>query len=107
MSQIDLIERFVNKINLKSEILETKVNQMSTYVTDVEKSNDFLSKEYEDKKQKLKSANDDIKRLNTKFKDFKVKPLETQNQALENKTDDKDRKHERKITLSQNTRDTR
>ena len=61
---------------------------MSTNVTGIEKSNDFISKECEDTKEKLKSADEDLIRLNKKCKDFedKVKTLETQNQTIESKT---------------------
>lgn len=63
---------------------------MESKVIEVEKTNKFISDEFDKTKQKLKSASDDVKRLNDKCKIFEtvVQKLETQNKNLEDKTND-------------------
>ena len=82
------MKKTVNKISSKVETLETKMKTMDTKVIEVEKSNKFISDEFDKTKQKLKSASDDVKRLNDKCKNFEtaVQKLETQNKNLEDKT---------------------
>ena len=98
VAKIDEIETFVNKINLKVEILKLKVIEMIPNVTDVEKSRDFTSEEYEDTKDKFKSSNEDIKRLRKSARTLK-KTLETQNQTIETKTDDLEERRMRENLL--------
>ena len=45
---------------------------MDSKVIEVEKSNKFISDELDKTKQKLKSASDDVKRLNDKCKNFEA-----------------------------------
>ena len=79
----------MNKISAKADTIEIKVNTMGTKVTDVEKSTDFLNKQFGDTKTKLKSADDSIKQLNNKFKDFEatVKDLQTKKTKLQETAD--------------------
>ena len=62
MTKIDNIEKMVNKMTVKVDTLETKVKTIDTRVTEVEKSKTFLSDAYEDTKNKLKSADSDLKK---------------------------------------------
>ena len=49
------------------ETLETKMNTMEAKVNECEKSSTIISGEFEKKnKDQLKSANEDVKRLNSK-----------------------------------------
>lgn len=59
---------------------------MEIKVNEIEKSSKFISGEFE-KKQSLKSADEDLKKLNKKCKDFptKIETLETKNKSLEKK----------------------
>lgn len=81
VSKIKNIEKTVNGISSKVQTLETRMKTMETKVTDVENSSTFINGEFEKTKSSLKSASDDVKKLNEKCKNFEIviKVLEEKN----------------------------
>lgn len=63
---------------------------MDNKIQDIEKSNQYISLEFDSTKSHIKSAEDDLKRLNKQCKEMKstIENLKEQNQNIENKTND-------------------
>lgn len=90
VSKIESIEKLVQQIHIKVDDLESKVKTIDNRVGECEASNKFVSDQFEEQKTKLRTADEELKRINKKCKDFEglVKQLETKNATLEEKTND-------------------
>lgn len=70
VAKLDSIEKLMSKLNLKVDELETKVKTIDTRLNEVENLNQIVSNEFEDTKETIKSTHWDLKRINTKCKEF-------------------------------------